>query len=220
MQKRDEMRAAKHVPGPVITISRQYGCNANKLAIKLIAAIAEKQKELYDKQQWIYINKEIIEESAKELKMTPTRIEQRIIEQSAVNDLFSSLTQHYTVTDKVIVQKIEDIVQTYAYAGHVIIIGRGGACLTQDINRSLHVKIVAPLKWRAKNISKKKDISLDESIELTKMVDVKRIKWSEKMSKRGYDDGLFDVILNREKLSDKEMLQIIIELLLGRKLLR
>ncbi len=47
MEERDRLREEKRKPGPVVTLSRQYGCEANKVTIKLLARIAEINKVFY-----------------------------------------------------------------------------------------------------------------------------------------------------------------------------
>ena len=219
MQERDEMRAASQEPGPVVTISRQLGCEANKLAIKLIAAIAEKRHELLDRQPWKYINKEILEESATELGLHPFRLEHHLTEKDEVGELFSSLTAHYKLSDKMIIEKITDIIQTYAHEGHLIIVGRGGTYLTQHIPRSIHVKMVAPFEWRVEKISRTEGISPEDSKNLVTKIDERRINWSKNLAGDQFGDEHFDLILNRAKLEPDEMVTLMMNLLEAREMI-
>ena len=60
--------------GPVITISRQYGCPAKHVAEKLSEKLTEMCKNREYKVQWKWIGKEILAEAAKELNVEPSRI--------------------------------------------------------------------------------------------------------------------------------------------------
>ena len=53
--------------GPVITISRQVGCNAVMLAEQIAARLNSEKSDI----KWKVISKEIFQESAKELNMDP-----------------------------------------------------------------------------------------------------------------------------------------------------
>ena len=49
--------------GPVVTISREYGCPAKRLAGMLSSALNRIELENYTKNHWSWIGKEILEES-------------------------------------------------------------------------------------------------------------------------------------------------------------
>ena len=64
-----EKRIAR--PGPVITISREYGCPSKLIAAMLTDLINEKYAR---KNKWHWISKEILEETARKLGLTPREI--------------------------------------------------------------------------------------------------------------------------------------------------
>ena len=55
--------------GPVITVSRDYGCEANVFAQSLVESINFKTND--KKNLWKFINKEILDKSAQELHLNP-----------------------------------------------------------------------------------------------------------------------------------------------------
>ena len=61
--------------GPVITISRPYGCDGERIAQKLSLALSDFVKQKGDSSEWKLISKEILENSAKELKLAPSLID-------------------------------------------------------------------------------------------------------------------------------------------------
>jgi hypothetical protein len=61
--------------GPVITISRLYGCPAKIIAKNVSDELNMKAKvKGYNDLNWSYVTKEIMSESAKELEMDPSKI--------------------------------------------------------------------------------------------------------------------------------------------------
>ena len=73
--------------GPLVTISREKGCPGNSIADKLAKALRNKGK-----QDWRWVNKEIIEESAKELdsrKQQQMVLQQKIEEAEVRNQMWS-----------------------------------------------------------------------------------------------------------------------------------
>ena len=72
LDARDELRDFESAHRPVITISREFGCEATPIAEGLI----EKLNTLHTKQNdWQIISKEILEDVSNELNVTPVRIE-------------------------------------------------------------------------------------------------------------------------------------------------
>ena len=62
-------------PGPVITISRQCGCNANDVAEVLIEKINATYGNNKNFVSWKHVSKEILALASEELKMHPEQVE-------------------------------------------------------------------------------------------------------------------------------------------------
>mgnify|MGYP000979413270 CR=1 FL=1 len=77
--------------GPVITISRQSGCEAKKIGILLAAELNSSSKE----RPWKCIDKEILEQSAKDLNLSASKIEHfyKGKEKSTFIDMFISFSK-------------------------------------------------------------------------------------------------------------------------------
>lgn len=133
--------------------------------------------------------------------------------------MFSSLSTAKNLKDKTIIQKINEIIQTYAHDGKVIIVGRGGAMLTRSIPLSLHVRIFAPFEWRVAFIADKHKLSQLEAEERVRINDQERITWTEHLTGQTFDEHLFDILLNRQTLSSDEMVDIIYHLMIKKALI-
>lgn len=224
MTERDQLRAQKKNPGPLLTLSRQYGCEANEVTIKLLNRINQRLTEKsVNARAWKYISKEIIQEAASELKLSEERLTKRVLqhhEHGGIMDaMFSSLSTAKNLKDKTIIQKINEIIQTYAHDGKVIIVGRGGAMLTRSIPLSLHVRIFAPFEWRVAFIADKHKLSQLEAEERVRINDQERITWTEHLTGQTFDEHLFDILLNRQTLSSDEMVDIIYHLMIKKALI-
>ena len=67
---------AKNIfPGPVVTISREVGCPAKKLAASLAERLNTMKKENFKDHPWHWISKEIMMESARELQVDSSQIQ-------------------------------------------------------------------------------------------------------------------------------------------------
>ena len=218
MAERDKLRELSNKPGPVLTISRQYGCEANKLAIKILGKIAELNKGSITRSRWKYINKEIIDDAAKELHLKVDRIDKRFTDENiAVHDLFDSFSHHYSMNDKKIVNTIKNVLDTYITKGNLIIIGRGGAQFVQKIEDAIKIRLFAPVEWRVKKISESKKITIEQASELVEKMDQTRLRYSEKVSGIPYSDGLFDVGFNRKTVPEEQIVEMIISMMKSKK---
>jgi cytidylate kinase len=224
MNQRDQLRAQKKDPGPLVTISRQYGCEANDVTIKLLTRINRHlETQSVNAKPWRYISKEIIEDASKELKLPLERLEKRVLQHQdksgVMNQVFASLSTSRNLSDREIIQKVNEIIQTYAHDGRVIIVGRGGNALTRNIERSLHFRIFAPLEWRVEYVANKYQLSRMEAEEQVRVNDEERIKWVEHLTAKPYDHCRFDLLLNRSTLNANEMVDTIFTLMRQRHLI-
>ncbi len=218
MEERDRQRDQSHIPGPVITISREHGCDATPIALRIIHSIEEMKAS---KRPWKYINKQVLEDAARELHVSVQKIRSAMAPgpESVVDDLFSSFSQHYVATEKVL-ETLHDVITLYAHQGNVIIVGRGGASITQRIPHALHIRLIAPLDWRAKQVSTKRSIPIDKARELCIEMDGKRSKWFEKLIHAEHNDSYYDLILNRKTLTEDQILDIIFYTLAQRQMIK
>jgi hypothetical protein len=112
----------------------------------LTTALNRVEIERFSKHRWKWIGKEILEESAKELNLKPDMVRSIITEHEPglLDDIVLSLSHKYYPGDVKIKRTFGSVIRTFAEEGHVVIVGRGGASITRDIPRSLHIKSARP----------------------------------------------------------------------------
>lgn len=206
----------KHIPkeddqsrGPVITISRDFGCPANMCATDL-AELLSKIDDV-EKEPWRVINKEILEQASKELGLTPEKIEFvfKFEKRSAVDEILEALSSKYYKSERKIKNKIREVIRSIGEQGRVIIVGRAGSTILHDIPNSLHIKLIAPLKFRVNGVSRRHKISHSEALKLTEEMDKKRaLLRSEFAGKRTYNVD-YDLIFNCEKFESDDIVGLI-----------
>tara|TARA_R110001583_G_scaffold48896_4_gene153025 strand:+ start:4399 stop:5085 length:687 start_codon:yes stop_codon:yes gene_type:complete len=197
-------------PGPVITISRECGCYAIIMANALVSRLKQ-----VTGQEWTVLTKEILVEAAEKLELRPKQIEYvfESREKSTWDEVFSSMSNKYYKSDKQIKKTIADVVQAMARRGNCVIVGRGGVILTQDIEKSLHIKLQAPLKWRAEQLQKNLGGKLEEMITYAQTVDRKREILRTFFNKKPLELSHFDIVFNSMKLDDKIIVDATIQIL-------
>jgi cytidylate kinase len=199
-------------PGPVVTLSREVGCPAKKIAADLAGRLNGMKKTHAKEQAWRWIDKEIMMESAKELQVDSSQI-QHVFEyknRGILEDLLMAQSKNYYKSDMKIRTTIAKVIRNFANAGNAIIVGRGGVAITRDIPRSLHVYLEAPLEWRALRVADKHNCSIDQARNYAQNIDKKRAGFRDFFQGKGNDYTRFDIKLNCMTLEPKELVDIIV----------
>jgi len=197
--------------GPVITISRQSGCEAKKIAHSLAKELNRHEKG----NVWRCVDKEILEKSARELNLSTSKIKHfyKGVEKSKFIDMFIAFSKTY-VNDLKIKNTIKEVMISLCKQGHIILIGRAGAAILQDQSNVLNIRLTAPFFWRIENIIQTRKTDIEEAEEWAIDTDEKRFKlfylFLEKQP--GNLDYLFDATLNRKNFDKQKMVEIIMHL--------
>jgi cytidylate kinase len=197
--------------GPVITISRQTGCDARQVAATLVNELNHK----YGTTKWKWVDKDIIYAIAKELNTDTQRVENFYngFELSNLSEMIMAFSGGF-VTDLRVKKAIRDVVLSMCKEGFLILVGRGGAALAHDIVDALHIRLVAPFYWRVDNVMKKKNMNIEAAETYVVDTDEKRFNLIRSfLDKKTMNiDHLFDATLNRSSFAIQDIADMIISL--------
>jgi len=199
-------------PGPVITISREYGCPAKIIAGRLSEELTRKLTAKGKDTRWRFVTKEIMAESAKALEVDPEKIKYvfQYEQKSVVDDIISAQFSKYYKSERKILNTVAKVIRNMATEGNVIIVGRGGVAITHDIPRSLHINLEAPIEWRTLRIGENFRISQDEAKKAAIDVDKKRKEFRDYFQGKDSDYTRFDLNINCMTFSIEEIVHIIL----------
>ncbi len=216
MAERDGLNAPVETPGPFITISRQFGCGGDRLAQKLLKIIDERTVE----PRWKYLSKQLIEESAGDLRLTSDRVEDRVVGHgmNPVTNIFSAFGTS-PISDEKIIKTVKEIISNYAKKGRVIIVGRGGAAITQRIPNGMHIRLIAPKDWRVEELMHRRDLTRLQASEMITEMDQRRQLWTEHLSDKPFDNNHYDLVINCQKVKEEEMANMVLQTLEARKMI-
>jgi len=197
--------------GPVITISRLTGCDARQVAGQIVNILNRKE----DAKKWRWVDKDIIYDIAKELNTNSERVESfyKGYELSNLSEMIMAFSGGY-VSDLSIKKAIRDVVLPMCKEGNIVLVGRGGVSIAQNITNSLHVRLIAPFYWRVENVMKKKEMDMAKAEEFIVDTDEKRhhliTNFLEKKSVN--IDYLFDITVNRKSFGIPETAELIVDM--------
>jgi len=194
-------------PGPVICISREVGCGGVNIA-KLLSAELDKQSQV---KKWKVLSKEILEESARELNMETDRLRNYLKEgdRNLFDDILSAFSEKRYKSDRKINKTLFDLIYSFASDGHCIIVGRAGHLIARDIEKSLLVKLTAPIDWRINQIMEKNNLRIREAVEFIEKTEKERENFRKRFSSENLLEDEFDITINLSRMNINEVIAII-----------
>lgn len=194
--------------GPVITISRQTGCDARQVA----ECVVDNLNRKYCTNKWKWIDKDIIYRVAEDLNTDPHRIESfyRGIALSDVSEMIMAFSGSF-ISDHRVKKAIKEVVQAMCKEGYVVMVGRAGVSIARNIVDALHIRLVAPFYWRVENVMKKKEMDIEKAEAYVVETDEKRFNLIQAFleKKPMTIDYLFDAIFNRSSFTVIELADFI-----------
>jgi cytidylate kinase len=207
LEQKKQTSFKKRQLGPVITISREVGCNGIVLA-KLLASELKKKYNT----NWNVLSKEIFYKSAHELELHPEIIKKTMksSEKSAFDHILKAFNDKKYKSDQKIAKTVRDVIRTFAEEGHNIIVGRASHIIAKNINNALHLRLIAPLDYRTKNIMHNNKLNETEAKAFIEKVENERKAFRKALKAVELNDDHFDLSINRASFSPEQAVELIL----------
>jgi len=205
--------------GPVVTISRQAGCSAQRIAIKLSKILTgySYMSETKTDAEWEWVDKKVFANVVKEMiadiqSGDYNDKEEAIMMLNEVSKAFSE-EKVYDILDDKLIQILKGIICRLAYDGRKIIVGRSAGVILKDVPNKLNIRLEAPTDWRINRIMQINEFSQAQAARYINEMDTKRDSFIEKIIGRKAENNDFDVIFNYASLQDDEIVDAIVNIL-------
>lgn len=156
-----QAQADKQISKPCVTISREYGCQAYPAAEALVNRFNNNPGRKGE--PWVVLDRKLLEKIAEESGLSHADLNYAVKSHPLFDSLASLFMGKHTVEPYEVFTYIRRAVRHFATVGNSIIIGRGGACLTNDMKNCLHVRLIAPMEFRVEKVSKVFKIDTEEA---------------------------------------------------------
>ncbi len=195
-------------PGPVITISREVGCGG----IALGKMLAQAMNEFHFCKHWQVISKEVLSESANELQLKPEKVNRVFAssERYTFDEILAAFTDKYYKSSRVISKTVGEVIHNFAVDGCCIIVGRAGHLIARDVENGLHVKLVAPMDWRVRQICRRRGISEHAAHKYIDETEAERNIFREHYRKSKYEHEQFDLTIDVSRFEGDKAVSLIV----------
>jgi hypothetical protein len=147
-------REPRREPRPTVTISRQFGCEAYPLAELLSKAMHERTREVCT-----IFDEALISQASRDLDLSE-RLLGNIGGKSQLLDNLANLIPGWHTQNEAY-EMLAHYILGIARDGNAIIVGRGGAVITQSLANCCHVRLEAPLERRVHSIQQRLGLDAD-----------------------------------------------------------
>ncbi len=206
----------KKLPGPFITISRQFGCDGYDVAEQIAMGLSKLEEE----PKWEVMYKEFINQISQDTGLTVEQIEkERLSPPSLVKDIVRGFKKSGIPDAFEIRNKLSVMIRERVFQGHVIIIGNGGAAATYGLDKGLNIRIEAPLEWRIPRVSRMENLTRDEAVKKIQEIEKHRQKLMKFYKDKNPKYSSFDLVLDNSTFATEQMAEIVILALKQKELL-
>lgn len=194
--------------GPCITISRETGAGSGLIAEKLIQLLSPLSKD--QNAPWAVFDKNLIEKVLEDHHL-PKQIAKFLGEEkkSLLTQTMNEMLGVHPPLLKLYHKETETILHL-AHVGNCILIGRGANIITASVKNTFHIRLVAPLEFRIKNVQDFYGNSKNEAVDFVKREDAKRNAFmKDHFNKNAADTLLYHMVINTGYFSLDEVAKII-----------
>lgn len=194
--------------GPAITLSRQAGTGAHRVADHL-AEILQQRAPGKDR-PWTVFDKNLIERILEDHNL-PKRLASFMPEDrvSAISDMVQELCGVHPSRWTLMHQAAETMIRL-ADLGRVILVGRGASAVTTGMRHIFHVRLIGSLERRAANLADTEELTKAEAREKAKSLDSGQRRYLKRYFHRDIEDCLmYHLILNTDQLDPADSAGII-----------
>lgn len=143
---------------PTITISREFGCEAYPTAEKLKKILEEASGA-----PWALVDRTLVDEVARHHDLQADLLHNLGKRPRWLDDMLSSLSTKWK-NERDYFQLLAQKIVAIAAGGNAIIVGMGGAIVTQSMKNCYHFRIFASMDYKIESIAKRAKVSPAEAV--------------------------------------------------------
>ncbi len=157
MNRRAKAEATKAAPKPTITISREFGCEGYPRAEELT-----RLAEAATGEPWALVDKSLMDAVAKDHKLSDDILHSLGHKPRWLDEMLSMLSPRWK-NEADYYQLLCKQIVSIAKAGNAIIVGMGGAIITQSLENCCQFRLVADQEFKVRSIARRMKVSKQDA---------------------------------------------------------
>ena len=212
-------------PGPVVTISREPGCSAQRIAIKLSKILTgySYMSDTKTDNMWQWVSKDIVRDAIIEMDKEVAKRNSNYNDEfkKHLKDVVKAFSKELAgeIPDPKILFTIKNVICKLAVDGRYIIVGRAANVILKDLPNKLSIKLEADREWRINRIMQIDNLSWAEAEKNIIEKDKQRDNFIEMISGRKPNNNDFDLIFNYANMQDDHIVDAIVNVLRNKKII-
>jgi cytidylate kinase len=190
----------RKVMKPTITISREFGCEAYPAAEKLKKILEEKSGET-----WALVDRTLLEEVARHHDLEADIFDNLGKRPRWLDDMISSFSPKWK-NEKDDFQLLAQKIVSIAAGGNAIIVGLGGAVITQSLKNCYHFRVFGSEEFKMHSVARRARITPSEALVMLEKRQKAREKFVRDFLDRDINDiHYFHLLFNNDRSSPELM---------------
>lgn len=207
--------AVNELPQPFVTISRQAGAGGRSFGRALVDRLNAK---FQNGPRWTLWDDELVQKVAREHALAEAYV-QALEDQphgwfhDFLHGLPTGGNDRHPDEFKVY-RRVASTIRALARAGRAVIVGRGGAFITADLAAGTHLRLVAPLEFRIREMARRLDITPDAAAGVVREMEHNRaIFYRRHWPHKAIDPESFTMTFNSAKIDLERMVDCVLPLI-------
>jgi cytidylate kinase len=194
----------KTQPGKIITISREFGCDAYPLAY----ALKERLNGL-TQENWTIFTEDAIDHTPSDSVMTANLAENFGEQSKHLEAIIASLVpKWYTEADYY--REVVKTIVAIAHRGNAILVGRGASTITRGMKNCFHFRLIGSTEFRARRHAERNNMAFDKAEKIVVEKEQLRHDFLKRFLGERFNLNSFHLVFNNEKVPTELMVESII----------
>jgi cytidylate kinase len=190
----------RKIMNPTVTISREFGCEAYPAAEKLKKILEEKSGET-----WALVDRSLLEEVARHHDLEADIFHNLGKRPRWLDDMISSFSPKWK-NERDDFQLLAHKIVSIAAGGNAIIVGLGGAVVTQSLKNCYHFRVFGSQEFRVHSVARRARITPSEALVMLEKRQKAREKFVRDFLDRDINDiHYFHLLFNNDRNSPELM---------------
>jgi cytidylate kinase len=201
---------------PFVTISREPGAGGHTLGREIIREV-DRQPDAPWSRGWDLFDQKLCAVVAQNPETAANfdsliREEYRSGLQQSVYEMFVGRAEEHALQ-----KRIAAVLRFLAFVGRVVLVGRGGMCVTRHLPGGLHIRLVAPLEVRVRRMMEMTEGDEDKARVEIRQQERSRARLIQDIYGRDIADPLlYDMVFNTSTLDNATIAKAVVGVLVSR----